>query len=147
FLEIVVICRLRPLDLRTALRRPRETGRARPLLRQLDVRDVAAIAAALQDDARVDAEEEHQPEQDQKADNADAAATTSAAATTGEADGAAGKAEPAAAFAAPVLDVLAFSLATPAHRQSLQSLAYRKLRHCAWDGVRHKVKDLRQSGA
>ena len=92
--------------------------RTRLGLRQVNVGEIALIAAgsaALHEHGRVDAEEPHQPEDDEDADDADAAAAARAAAAR-EADAAAGEVEAAgAAFVAPVLDVLALSSAAPAH--------------------------------
>ena len=65
------------LNLRTRLARYREVGGIGARLRQVDVgytRIVTARPPSLQDDARVDPEEQHESEQDQKTDNADAAA-------------------------------------------------------------------------
>src|SRR6476619_6650132 len=91
-------------------------------LRQPDVGDASFIAArpaALQDDAGVDAEEKHQAENDQDAENADAAAATGTAAarethaaTTGEREA------ETAAFVAAILNIFAFSFATPPHLQA-----------------------------
>jgi hypothetical protein len=71
----------------------------------------------LHDDAGVDAEKQHQAENDQQPDNADAAAAAARTAAARKADAAAArkrKAE-AATFAPPVLDVLALPLIAPAH--------------------------------
>ena len=83
-LEVVLACAARVLEIRT-LRLPgnRKTGGVRARLRQPDVGEVRLIPAwptTLHDDAGVDAEEEHQAEQDQQPDNADAAAPGAAAA-------------------------------------------------------------------
>ena len=112
-------------DRRTLLPGDREIGGVGPRLRQADVGEGALVAAgpaALHDHARVDAEEEHQAENDENAENADAAAAGPTAAAR-KADTAAweGEAE-AAALVAPVLDILALSFAAPAHG-SLTSLS------------------------
>ncbi len=118
-LEIVFAGGLRTLHRRAPLPRNREIGCVGARLRQADIgegRRVAARSTALHDDARVDAEEQHQAENDEKADNADAAAAAAGAAAARKADAAAWEREAeAAAFAPPVLDVLALSLTAPAH--------------------------------
>jgi hypothetical protein len=105
---------LRALDRRPLFTRNRTVGHVGALLRKTDIGEghfAPALSTALHDDPRIDAEEEHQAEDDQETDNADAAApasTTSAAARER-------KAEAAAALASPIFDVLALSLTTPAH--------------------------------
>jgi hypothetical protein len=95
-------------------------------LRQPDVGEVRLIPArptALHDDAGVDAEEEHQPEQDQEPDNADAAASGTASAWEAHAAPAGHwEAEATAAFTATILDIFALSFATPPHRQATSTL-------------------------
>ena len=101
---------------------------------------IAAGRAALQDHARVDAEEEHQAENDEDAENADAAAAAGAAARKPHAAAWEGKAE-AAALVAPVLDVLALSFAAPAHGflTSISGQNRPIFNHCACAARRHKV--------
>ena len=120
----------------------RKIGGVGTRLRQLDIREVRIAAAArrsaLQDHARVDAKEEHQPENDENAENADPAAAARAAAW--KANAAAWEGE-AAAFVPPVLDVLALSFAAPAHG-SLTSISVQDrpiFEHCACAARWHKV--------
>jgi hypothetical protein len=116
-------------------------------LRQPDVGEVRLISArsaALHDDAGVDAEEEHQAEQDQEPDNADAASPGTASARKAHAP-AAGHREPeaAAAFTAAILDIFAFSFATPPHRQATSTLLAAMPEvpvHSAWHGLAYKRK-------
>jgi hypothetical protein len=95
-------------------------------LRQPDVGEAGLIAAgpaALHDDAGVDAEEEHQAEQDQESDNADAAAPGAASAREAHAPAAWHReTEAAAAFTAAILDIFAFSFAAPPHLQATSTL-------------------------
>ncbi len=125
-LEVVIARRFRVLDLSLAAR-DREIGGVGSLLRQADVGEAGSAPAgpaALQEHRRIDAEEQHQPKDDQKADNADAATAARGAAAAWKANATATarkwKAE-AAAFATPVLDILALSLAAPPHLQALAS--------------------------
>jgi hypothetical protein len=115
------------------------------LLRQADVREAGTSAPArpgvLQENRRIDAEEDDQAENDQETDNADAAATPSAssAAARGEAHAAAGKRKSkAATLATPVLDIVAFSLATPPQRTVLADFRLNSA-HCAWGPEPHKA--------
>src|SRR5262245_48164113 len=74
---------------------------------QLNVREVVLAAnTSLHDHAGVDAEEQHEAENDQNAEDADPAAASPSAAREADAAAWQRKAE-AAAFVAPVLDVLA----------------------------------------
>src|SRR4029079_6638887 len=83
-LEIVLAGGLGMLDLRSLPPRHRKIGGVGTRLRQLDIWEVRIAAAArrsaLQDHARVDAKEEHQPENDENAEDADPAAAARAAA-------------------------------------------------------------------
>jgi len=68
----------------------------------------------LQDDARINAEEVHQSEQDQDAKDPDASALPRTPAGKADATAREGKAE-APAFVPPIFDVLALSFAAPPH--------------------------------
>ncbi len=118
-LEVVLLRRLRALDLLAGLGWIWLRGRAGARLGQMDVGEVGIVAggcAAGQDGARVDAEEKCQAKQDQKADQPDAAASATAAAR--KADAAAGEGKAPAPLGPPVLDILALSLTTPSHLMS-----------------------------
>src|SRR5262245_50428509 len=92
----------------------RDVGALGTRLRQLNIWEVIA-ASTLHHRARVDAEEEHEPKNDQNPDNADATATSSTTAGKAHASAAGKRKTEAAAFFATVFNILAFSETSPAH--------------------------------